>query len=162
MPFQITLHPATVHFPIALLSLASICGLLYIYWRPLQQLLVLTWWPMRIGWIGGVVGVGTGLLSQSGLPPQPLYSRLLNWHIGTALMTLVIYGLLLYWRWLRRDGRAQTRERDIAFADDRDALLADRTIQIWTTLLLLSGLVILLSSGWSGGRLVYTWGVNVP
>jgi len=117
---------------------------------------------MRIGWIGGVVGVGTGLLSQAGLPPQPLYSRLLNWHIGTALMTLVVYGLLLYWRWLRRDGRAHAREKDVAFADDRDALLADRDIRIWVTLLLLSGLVILLASGWSGGRLVYTWGVNVP
>lgn len=170
MQLQITLHPATVHFPIALLSLASVCGLLYIYWRPLKEFVVLTWWSMFIGWISGAVGIGSGLLAQSGLPVQSPYTRLLNWHIGTALATMVAYGILLYWRWLRRSGRERTQSgpaqseraaEQSALASDSDPLLADVHARIWVTLLLLSGLLILLASGWSGGRLVYTWGVNV-
>lgn len=107
---------------------------------------------MIIGWISGTVGVGTGLLAQADLPVRAPYTNLLNWHIGTALATLLIYGGVLYWRWLRRSN-AQ---------DGVDALLADRNARIWVTILLTGGLLILLTSGWSGGRLVYTWGVNVP
>lgn len=152
MPFEITLHPATAHFPIALLSLSSICGLLYIYWRPQAELRTLTWWPMIIGWISGAVSIGSGLLAQANLPIRAPYTRLLNWHIGTALAILLIYGTLLYWRWLRRNQTQSTP----------DALLAYSTARIWVTILLTSGLLILLLTGWSGGRLVYTWGVNVP
>lgn len=152
MPFDITLHPATVHFPIALLSLSSVCGLLYIYWQPRPQLATLTWWPMIIGWIGAAVSIGTGLLAQANLPVRSPYTGLLNWHIGTALVTLLTYGGLFYWRWLRRNQKAT----------DQDALLADPRCKIWLTILLAGALLVLLVSGWSGGRLVYTWGVNVP
>lgn len=166
MQLEITLHPATVHFPIALLSLASVCGLLYIYWQQRKELVVLTWWPMIIGWLGGAVGIGTGLLAQSGLPVQSPYVRLLNWHIGTALVTMVAYGILLYLRWLRRSGRgsanAQRQPEQVEVASEADPLLADARVRLLVTALLLSGLLILLISGWSGGRLVYTWGVNVP
>lgn len=162
MHFQITLHPVSVHFPIALLSLASICGLLYIYWRPREELLILTWWPMAIGWVSGAIGVGTGLWAQSGLPPQSLYTQMLNWHIGTALATLLFYGALLYWRWLRRAGRGKDPEHGAGLTSKSDPLLTDNSVRIWVSLLLLGGLIILLSSGWSGGQLVYTWGVNTP
>ena len=162
MDFQITLHPATVHFPIALLTLASICGLLYIYWRQREELLILTWWPMAIGWISGAIGIGTGLWAQSGLPPQSLYTQLLNWHIGTAIATLLFYGAVLYWRWLRRDGRGKVLGQNDDLAQRGDPLLGDQSVRVWVSLLLLAGLIILLSSGWTGGQLVYTWGVNTP
>mgnify|MGYP000679599823 CR=1 FL=1 len=48
---SINIHPATVHFPIAFLLLASGAGLLYLYWRPLAVLHTLMWWPMRLGWL---------------------------------------------------------------------------------------------------------------
>ena len=72
----INLHPATVHFPIAFLLLASGAGLLYMYWRPLDVLRTLTWWPMLLGWLGALVAILTGLLAQSGLPPEAPYRAL--------------------------------------------------------------------------------------
>jgi uncharacterized membrane protein len=151
-----TLHPATVHFPIALLMLASAAGLLYLWWRPREELRTLCWWPMGLGWIGGVIAALTGLLAQAGLPPQAPYRALLNWHIGSGLGLLVVYGLLLYLHWLRRPTRRQ-RQR----TPSPPPLLDDPGAKAWFSLLLLGGLVLIVASGWNGGRLVYEWGVNV-
>lgn len=154
-----TLHPATVHFPIALLMLASVAGLLYLYWQPHSTLLLLTWWPMRLGWIGAAAAVLTGLLAQRGLPPQAPYHNILNWHIGTGLALLVNYGLLLYQVWIydsARSSKARTR-RGISATH----LLADPQARVWSSFLLITGVVLLFASGWNGGQLVYEWGVNV-
>lgn len=149
-----TLHPATVHFPIALLLLASASGLLYLWIVRADALRTLCWWPMRLGWIGGGVAVLSGLLAQAGLPPQAPYRPLLNWHIGTGLALLVVYGVLLYVEWVRRPTRTR-----------RDApplpLLEDPGARLWVSGLLLAGALLLVASGWNGGRLVYEWGVNV-
>ena len=157
----INLHPATVHFPIAFLLLASAAGLLYIYWRPLDVLRILTWWPMLLGWLGALVAILTGLLAQSGLPPDAPYRATLNWHITTGLALWVLYGLLLYWQWLlqkRPPRRAKAKEQPVTPPPD----LLQQPTQRWrVTLLLLVGIGLILASGWNGGKLVYTWGVNV-
>ena len=150
-------HPMTVHFPIALLLLASAAGLAYLYWQPHPALLVLTWWPMRLGWIGGVVAVATGLLAQSGLPPDAPYRAVLNWHIGTGLALLVVYGLLIYQRWLFDSSKGKR----VRQAQDYVDLLDDPTRRIGFSLLALLGMLLVVASGWNGGRLVYEWGVNV-
>jgi uncharacterized membrane protein len=154
-----TLHPLTVHFPIAFLSLASLAGMAYLFWRPHPALLVLTWWPMRLGWLGGVLAIATGLLAQSGLPPNAPYRSVLNWHIGTGLALLVCYGWLIYQRWLfesRRARKDRTRQSDQPLD-----LLDDPNARNGFTLLALLGLLLIVVSGWTGGRLVYEWGVNV-
>lgn len=153
------LHPKSVHFPIALLCLASVAGLLFLYWRRRPELLVLTWWTMALGWIGGVVAVFTGLLAQRGLPPDAPYRAILNSHISTALALLVVYGTLLYWRWRFGSTKAQrARVRAGLLYSD---LLDDPKAKIGFTLLALSGLLLVIATGWNGGRLVYEWGVNV-
>jgi uncharacterized membrane protein len=156
---SVTLHPATVHFPIAFLLLGSVAGLLYIYWRPHNNLLFLIWWPLRLGWLGVLVAVLTGLLAQSGLPPQAPYQNILNWHIGTGLALLVNYGLLLYQAW--GFGSARSRKARVRQGTSAAHLLDDVQARRWTTLLLLTGIALLFASGWNGGRLVYEWGVNV-
>jgi len=40
-------------------------------------------------------------------------------------------------------------------------LLDDPRARFGCTLLLIGGALCVLASGWSGGRLVYEWGVNV-
>ncbi len=153
------LHPATVHFPIALLSLASIAGLLYLYWQARPTLVVLTWWPMFLGWLGATLAILTGLLAQSGLPPTAPYRPVLNWHISTGLALFVVYGVLLYQRWVYNSVRAhKARTRR---GTDSSELLEDARAKGWISLLLLAGLILIVASGWNGGKLVYEWGVNV-
>ncbi len=157
----INLHPATVHFPIAFLLLASGAGLLYIYWRPLEVLRTLTWWPMLLGWLGALVAMLTGLLAQSGLPPAAPYRATLNWHITTGLALWVLYGLLLYWQWLyQKKPPRRTKAATQAVTPPPD-LLQQPALRWRVTLLLLTGIFLVLASGWNGGKLVYTWGVNV-
>jgi uncharacterized membrane protein len=152
----INLHPATVHFPIAFLLLASGAGLLYMYWRPLEVLRTLTWWPMLLGWLGAFVAMLTGLLAQSGLPPEAPYRATLNWHITSGLALWVLYGLLLYWQWLYQK-KPPRRTQAVTPPD----LLQQPALRWRVTLLLLTGIFLILASGWNGGKLVYTWGVNV-
>jgi uncharacterized membrane protein len=155
----IHLHPATVHFPIALLSLATIASLLYLYWQTRPVLLVLTWWPMFWGWLGAIVAILTGLWAQSGLPPTAPYRTVLNWHISTGLALLVVYGVLLYQRWVYNSVRA--RKARTRRGIDNSELLEDAQAKGWISLLLLIGLLLIVASGWNGGKLVYEWGVNV-
>lgn len=178
MPIQ--LHPATVHFPIAFLLLASVAALLYLYWRQSELLRILTWWPLRLGWLGAAVAIATGLLAQSGLPPQAPYRGVLNWHITTGLLLWVLYGLLLYQQWIyqkqqrKRKGpatdtnasTAQQRTDLVEVASPLDIPAAHDLLNAppargWLTILFLLGIVFTLASGWNGGRLVYLWGVNV-
>lgn len=157
------LHPATVHFPIAFLLLASGAGLLYLYWRPLDLLRTLTWWPMRLGWLGTLVAMLTGLLAQSGLPPDAPYRTVLNGHITSGVALWVLYGLLLYWQWLflkKPPRRSMPTPAAEALSMPTDLLqVADAKLRLTVMLLLGSGLIV--ASGWNGGQLVYTWGVNV-
>ena len=61
------LHPAAVHFPIALFLLGSGLALVQIY-RPRAFDLILTaWLLLGLGWAGGLVAVLTGLKSA---PPS--------------------------------------------------------------------------------------------
>lgn len=108
----IKLHPASVHFPIALLLLASFTGLLYLYWPRLPILLTLTWPLLLLGWIGAIIACLTGLLAQSGLPPQAPYRSVLNWHTSTGLGQIVVYAVLLYQRWRYPNDDEETGKTD--------------------------------------------------
>lgn len=164
----IKLHPASVHFPIAFLLLASLSGLLYLYWRQLPLLISLCWTLMFLGWIGAIVACLTGLLAQRGLPPQPPYGDVLNLHITTGLAQIVAYGTLLYQRWRypimtkQREKRMGGKNSTLAEKPKPNAELLDQpAARWWITLLLLLGMGFVVASGWNGGRLVFEWGVNV-
>lgn len=154
------LHPATVHFPIALLLLAAGAGLLYLHWKKEERLQVLTWWPLLLGWLGNSVAILTGLLAQSGLPPQAPYRSILNWHVTTGLALWVLAGFLLYRWWLQ--GKVAKR-RPARNAKDRPPvnLLDVQSARPWLTVMLLLLIALVFASGWNGGQLVYEWGVNV-
>ncbi|MEM7539860.1 MAG: DUF2231 domain-containing protein, partial [Chloroflexota bacterium] len=116
-----------------------------------DTLRTLTWWPMRIGWVCAALAVLSGLIDQSILPPQPPYQTLLNNHITTGLGLLVTYGAILYQQWL-----FQQRNRDA----NKD-ILDNSSQRLLLTVLLLLGGILVLTSGWLGGQLVYEWGIGV-
>lgn len=153
------LHPATIHFPIALLLLGSVLAIYYI-WRPgMVQVRWTAWLLLALGWIGGVAAVITGLFAQGNLPPDAPYRDVLNWHIAVGLGQLVVYGFVLYQGWLYRSARRQ-RQRN-ARGDVSVDLFDSASSRLWITAALLLGMLLVAATGWNGGVLVYEWGVNV-
>ena len=159
------LHPATIHFPIALLLLGSVLALLYLWRLRMAQdrwvahMRWAVWLLLGLGWAGGVAAVLTGLFAQSDLPPDAPYRAVLNWHIGGGLAQLVVYGAVLYQGWLYRSARRQ--QQRAARGDTSSDLLDSPHARLWLTVLLLIGMVLVVATGWNGGILVYEWGVNV-
>lgn len=149
------LHPAIVHFPIALLIVASLTGLAHLYWRPLPSLRLITWASMVAGWIACLAAVLSGLIAQAGLPPRPPYEMVINLHIGGGIAILVVYGALLYRAWIYRNRAAK---KDAALPED---FLDFAPARLGTAILLILGAALVAFTGWNGGQLVYVWGVNV-
>lgn len=162
MPFSLELlHPPVTHFPIALLIVGSVAGLAYLAGLRRPELASLTWWLLLLGWLATLAAILTGLLAQAWLPPQAPYRSILNWHIGTGFALAALYGGVLYWGWLRhaRAQRAAPTQQNAGVIPPK--LLDDPAARPWLILLLLAGIGLVVASGWNGGRLVYTWGVNV-
>jgi uncharacterized membrane protein len=165
------LHPATVHFPIAFLIAASLAGLAYIHWRRMEPLRIITWWGMAAGWIALIAAIVTGLIAQGSLPPDAPYRATLNWHTTTGLILGALYGDVLYRGWLYNSGKGRrertrklssTRHKEAnAETTERREFLAEPRQKWLLTVELILGMGIVFVSGWLGGQLVYTWGVNV-
>ncbi len=155
------LHPAIVHFPIALLVVASATGLTYLFVWPRAELRLITWLSMLLGWLACALAVATGLLAQAGLPPDAPYRSVLNLHIGAGLGALAVYGILLYQAWIDRSARARRERQRAGLPEARDYLDAPGRARLITATLLIAGVVLVVLTGWNGGELVYLWGVNV-
>ena len=155
------LHPAIVHFPIALLLVASGAGLIYLFAWQRAELRLATWGSALLGWLACAAAVATGLVAQAGLPPDAPYRGVLNWHIGAGLGALATYGLLLYQAWVDRSARSRRARSRAGLSETRDYLdVSGRTRTIIAALLILGAIFVFLA-GWNGGELVYQWGVNV-
>jgi uncharacterized membrane protein len=155
------LHPAIVHFPIALLLVASASGLTYLFLWPRAELRPLTWAAALLGWVACAAAVASGLLAQAGLPPNAPYRSVLNWHIGAGLGALAVYGLLLYQAWIDRSARVRRTRLQAGLPEQRDYLDAPGGTRVMTAALLIAGALLVLFTGWNGGVLVYEWAVNV-
>jgi uncharacterized membrane protein len=160
------LHPAVVHFPIALLLLGSAVALAHLYRIGGQNVPLdlrrTAWFLLGVGWLATIPAVLSGLLAQSPLPPDAPYRTVLNWHTATGLGVLVIYGLLLYQGWIFRGTKAR-KARAARGSQNREVvdLFDNPSSRIWLTVVLLAGMAVIFATGWNGGILVYEWGVNV-
>lgn len=135
------LHPILVHFPIALFSTAVIFGLLGVLLRK-EYLRQAETWLLAFGLVGGVLAAIAGFWSEEGVidagVPQAAFER----HESFALATLAVFGLLLLlrlgrrWAWVQRSPTLYV------------ALAA-------------AGLVLLGTTGFFGGELVYRYGAGV-
>jgi uncharacterized membrane protein len=168
------LHPAIVHFPIALLLLGSAVALAHLYHLggPNSRIDMrrTAWFLISLGWLATIPAILSGLLAQSSLLPDAPYRNVLNWHTATGIALLVFYGLLLYKAWIFQGAKARkaraARQRS---AEQKDAgqetevadLLDNPSSRLWLTVALFGGIALIIATGWNGGILVYEWGVNV-
>ena len=136
------LHPAVVHFPIALLLLNLLLTLRYLR-RPDAFTEQAAYGALLLGWWGALVAVVTGTVAAAiEWPVRPGVLAWLNWHAVLGFALLIVYGRALLWR--RRDPevlRGRDRRRYV--------------------LLLLAGAALVAVDGWLGGHMVYRLGVGV-
>lgn len=147
-PWEI--HPALVHFPIALL-LAGVALDLFAWWRlrrwegpaePPPGLLGLTRVATGLLIAGVLTGGLAALTGFVAYVTAPLYAAgavvLLNWHLGVALASLALFGWVAFIRWLDRASppTAMTRATGLVAA------------------------VLLATAGALGGHLVYRAGAG--
>jgi uncharacterized membrane protein len=136
------LHPAVVHFPIALLVVNYGLSLAYFRWRDtfFEQA---AYGALVLGWCGSFAAVLTGTLALA--LSWPLRSDVVGWinlHAVLGLALLWVYGQAL----LRR-----RRDPQLLDGPQRRAYFRQLTL----------GLVLLLVDGWVGGHLVYGLGFGI-
>lgn len=134
------LHPATVHFPIALYCLGVLLTGLYL-WRNQPELERFAFLSFGLSWLATLVASIAGLIDQNQLAVDDPRLAVVNNHITGAVTLIIINGLLLYmrFRW-------------------PDALFSRRLPYLG---LMALGLVTVLVTGWLGGELVYTLHIGI-
>ena len=136
------LHPAVVHFPIALLLLNMVLTLRHLR-HPDPFVERAAYGALVLGWWGALAAVASGILAAAlAWPVEPGVLTWLNSHAVLGFALLLVYGRALLRR--RRD----------------PAVLAGPGRRPYLLLLLL-GVALLLLDGWIGGHMVYRQGVGV-
>lgn len=131
------IHPAVVHFPIALLLSATIADLAWLAdMTPDTHVGAVL---MAGGVAGGLLAMGAGMADLIKLD-QKLVPHVMV-HASCVGLAWLGYGIALYLR--------------------KDSLFASATLSGHTVAVSLVSALLLAFGGWLGGRLVYTFGANV-
>ena len=96
------LHPAIVHFPVALLTLATFVAI-YVLFRPSQFISDLLFWLMAAGVITSFPGIISGMAEESLLQLNPDQKKLLQIHELTGYLSVLLYTGLLFWLLVRKN-----------------------------------------------------------
>lgn len=141
------LHPATVHFPIALLLANGLLTLLYLRGKG-QAFEISAYHCLVLGWLGSVLATLSGAWDawrQVYGPQTPADPGVLNWvnaHALVGLALVIIYGQALLLRRRYPNVLADTQRR---------------RGYLWR---LGVGTLLVLLNGWIGGYLVYNLGLG--
>ena len=133
------IHPAIVHFPIALFLSATIADLAWLAGLTTDTHLAAV--LMAGGLAGGLLAMGAGMADLVRLD-QKLVPHAMR-HVAAVGLAWLGYGIALY---LRKDSLMASTTS----APDAAAIAAS-----------IASAPMLALGGWLGGRLVYTFGANV-
>jgi len=138
------IHPALVHFPVALLIVGVLCDLARGIYAPDHPILgSLGLWCTTFGLIAMVPAAGSGLLAHTFQEaPNQHVQDLINYHERLSYLEIFLFTILLAWRW---DSRG----------DDQSVMPMGYRI---TAIL---GMLALVVSSFMGGMLVYRYGMAV-
>lgn len=134
------LHPAFIHFPIALVLVSFLCDF-FAYVLRNSSLRSAAWWTLLAGGVFGIIAALTGLWDRSHVPMDDVASKFVDFHMWIGFAVLAAVATLMIWR-----GFIFSRRQTINFAYLTAALLAT---------------VLVLFQGWVGGEVVYSFGVGV-
>lgn len=144
MPRVYQLHPAAVHFPIALLATGlAVAGARLRRSAP-HWLSYGESWLLWLGTFAGWIAIYLGGLAESGAPHKPLAWEVLADHKTLAWWTCGLFTALSLLRlWTTETGRDAGRWRAAQLA-------------LW-----LAGFALLFATAQHGGRLVYDFGMGL-
>ncbi len=130
-------HPAIVHFPVALLLSATIADLAWVAGLTSDTHIAAV--LMAGGLAGGLVAMAAGMIDFARLD-EALVPHAMR-HMTAVSLAWVGYGVALYLR--------------------RHAISGNAAIQAPTIAISVVSACVLALGGWLGGRLVYTFGAGV-
>lgn len=135
------IHPFAVHFPIALLLVSLVAEVLWLYrkqefWRDMA------FWLLLFGVAGAFVAAITGGWAEDALNMSHELHEKVEQHETVGYIIAWLFAALLVWKILRR--------KAMALAENRMFFGA-----------LLVATVLLLVTGFLGGKLVYEYGAGV-
>ena len=140
------LHPAIVHFPIALITFAVVAEFIG-YFRQSAHARTVAWWSLVGALIGGSITVLFGYLDMWRAALMPATHELIHVHLKVGWVIAVLLLLLTIWRWrLRANALANpTTARPIG-----GGYLACAALLLFLTLF----------QGWFGGEIAYAHGAG--
>ena len=134
------LHPATVHFPIALLITSGIAWIIY-FFKPLDVFKDVAFWLHTFGLIGVGLAILTGNL-EIPVDIEEAGQQLLETHEILGYTIAWLFLMLWLWHYFRKDNM-QPKEL-VAFAV---LYILSLSFVVWTSYI--------------GGKLVYEYGAGI-
>lgn len=134
-------HPAIVHYPIALVTLSVVADLFgFIFESP--SLEHAGWWALLGAAIGAAAALIAGLFDMHREKLQPAAHQRVHTHMKVGLTLFVLLAVLTIWRWSIYAG------------------VSERVGRLYLTAAVLV-LALTFFQAWLGGELVFTEGVGV-
>ena len=132
------IHPMLVPIPIGLWVFSFACDLIYAFGSQNPVWKTVALYTMIGGLIGAIVAAVPGLIDLLSLPPGPRGTAIV--HMTINLVIVALFAVNAWLRWSAGDAPAASNT------------------PFWLSLV---AIVLLLVSGWLGGKLVYEAGVAV-
>jgi uncharacterized membrane protein len=129
------IHPMLITLPIGLWVFSFVCDLFFVFGSGAPAWSTVALYTMAGGIVGALAAAIPGFIDLLSLPPEPRKTALT--HMGINLTVVVLY-VINFWFRLRTGGNPGGL--------------------VWLSLLTILMLVV---SGWLGGRMVYLLGVAV-
>ena len=135
------LHPAIVHFPIALLLIAAFFAVISLFTKR-EFFKQIAFWNLLLGVTGAIAAVLSGLNEEQNLVHNDEIHQVLVKHKFTGLCILILSFALLTWIWVRKNK------------------FGKKEYVLWVLFLTL-GTGMIFYQGFLGGKMVFKQGAGV-